>query len=412
MTAQPVLPKPANSLLILLLPPLLLALLAGACAGPPAGTGVRTRGYAFLTPPEVTFDLAQGRAITPRRLAGRLKRTRLLFLGEHHAEPRSHAFQQEIIEKLLRDGRKLTVALEMFPPSANQALEGWRTGKLNELEFLERSGWYESWAFPWSYYRGLFTLLRRHRVPLRGVNAEKSTRAAVRKGDLSALTPALREEIGDPGASPEPHGAYLLDALRSVGHGGDLDERAPRFQAYRRVQVLWDRLIGLRAARLAEGAGARGIVVVLIGSGHLAHGLGANLQAARASTVAQLSIWDNVVEKRPGRRYPVPVGMAGLARIYEREPGRRGYPSLLGLKLERDPAGVKVKAVRLPEDSPLHALKAGDVITALAGKPVATPAALRLAYEGLSFGDSAALTLSRNGKQITLKLPVGAPGEH
>ncbi len=75
------------------------------------------------------------------------------------------------------------------------------------------------------------------------------------------------------------------------------------------------------------------------------------------------------------------------------------------------PAGVKVKAVRLPEDSPLHALKAGDVITALDGKPVATPAALRLAYEGLSLGGTAVLTLSRNGKQITVKLPVSAPGD-
>ena len=283
-------------------------------------------------------------------------------------------------------------------------------GRLEELEFLERSGWYEHWGFPWGHYRALFDLLRRRRTPLRGVNAEKATRAAVRKGDVSGLASALREEIGPLAASPEAHGAYLLDVLRASGHGAGLAPDTPAFQAYRRVQVLWERLIGLRAARLAERSAERGIVVVLIGSGHLAYGLGANLQAARAGALAQLSIWDDVVAKSSGqRRYPVPVGMADLVRIYERDPAARNYPSLLGLQLEREAEGLRVKAIRVPEGSPLRALRAGDTILTLDGKPVSTPTALRLAYERLPPDGTAKLGLRRAGCELTVELRLAPP---
>ncbi|MCZ6644880.1 MAG: ChaN family lipoprotein [SAR324 cluster bacterium] len=382
-----------------------------ACASYPENGGVRTRGYAYLAPPEVTFDLAQGRPIDSDGLARRLARTRLLFLGEHHTEPRSHAFQLETIKLLLKRGRQVTVALEMFPPSANEALQAWRSGDAQELEFLERSGWYRNWGFPWSHYRELFLLLRRHSVPMRGINAERKTREAARKGDLSSLSSDLQEEIGPLADSPQPHDAYLLDMLRASGHGGEMSADAPAFQAYRRVQVLWERLMGRRAALLAEQAGAEGIVVVLIGSGHLAYGLGANLHAARAGVLAQLSIWDNVVTKAPGRqRYAVPLGVADLARIYLRDPAEKGYPTLLGIKLELQGSDLRVKGTQLPAHAPLAALKTGDVILALNGLPVTTPTALRLAYERLPLDSTARLKLRREGRELTLEVPV-KPGQ-
>ena len=398
------------------LPVLLTAaiLLAAACTPSlPDAHGLRTTSYAHPVPPGVTFDMAQGREITPGRLAGRLRRTRLLFLGEHHSEPRSHDFQIEMLNLLRRQGRAITVALEMFPPSANPALEAWRQGTIaEEADFLERSGWYEHWGFPWAYYRELFLLLRRHRIPTRGINAEKSTRAAARKGDLSGLPAPLREEIGPLKPAPAPHAAYLLDTLRAAGHGKGLQAHSPSFRAYRRVQWLWDRLMGLRAARLAEAAAQDGIVVVLLGSGHLAHGLGAGLQAARESAVAQLTVWDDVREKTERARHPVAAGMADLVRVYERKygdvPQRSGWPGMAGIALERTPSGVKVKALRLPPGSPWHALQAGDVITSLNGKSVTGVARLRLAYERLPIASTARFTVRRGDRTLTVALAVQA----
>lgn len=391
------------------------ALLLAACAPRSPSSSLRISSYAHPVPPGVTFDLSQGRAITPGRREALLARTRLLFLGEHHSEARSHQFQIEVLQSLRRRGRGITVALEMFPPSANEALEDWRQGRIaDEGEFLERSGWYRHWGYPWAYYRELFLLLRRHRLRAVGINAEKATRAAARKGDLSTLSKALRKEIGPLQPTPEAAGVFLLDILRGAGHGEELDEQAPEFLAYRRVQWLWERLMGLRAARLAEDAGEKDIVVVLVGSGHLAHKLGVNLQAARVTAVPQLTIWDDVRAKSPKGHYAVPVGMAELARVYEAQPERKGWPSMAGIGLERKAAGgeagvVKIKALwRLP-GSPWRALKAGDVITALNGNSVSSPARLRLAYENLKIGGTARFTLRREGKTITVEIPVAKP---
>ena len=391
-------------------------LLLAACAPRSPSSSLRISSYAHPVPPGVTFDLAQGRAITPGRLEVLLARTRLLFLGEHHTEPRSHQFQIEVLRNILRRrGRGITVALEMFPPSANEALEDWRQGRIaDEGEFLERSGWYRHWGFPWAYYRDLFLLLRRHRLRVVGINAEKTTRAAARKGDLSTLSEALRKEIGPLQPAPEAAGVFLLDILREGGHGEDLDQQVPEFLAYLRVQWLWNRLMGLRAARLAEGAGEKEIVVVLVGSGHLAHQLGVNLQAARVTAALQLTIWDDVRAKSPKGSYAVPVGMAELARVYEEQPDRRGWPSMAGIGLEPEAAGggagaVKIKALRRPPGSSWRALKAGDVITALNGTPVTSPARLRLAYENLKIGGTARFTLRRKGKTLTVKIPVTEP---
>lgn len=391
--------------------------LLSACGPPAASSSLRVGSYAHPVPPGVTFDLAQGREITPARMQTLLKRTRLLFVGEHHGEPRSHRFQVEILKLLRAQGREITLALEMFPPSANGALEAWRQGRItDEGEFLERSGWYQSWGFPWAYYRELFQFIRRHRLPTVGINAEKATRAAARKVDLSTLPQALQNEIGPLQPSPEAQGFYLLDALRAAGHGDGLEEASPGFMSYRRVQWLWERLMGLRAVRLAEAGEKNGImgskiVVMLIGSGHLAHGLGANLQAARAGDVPQLTIWDDVREKSPDRRYPVPVGMADLVRIYEQQPGQRGWPSMAGVKLEKNAqgAGVKVKTVRGRPGSPLRKLKPGDVITVLNHETITSPARLRLAYEMLGVGGTAWFELTREGKELTVKILVPEP---
>lgn len=386
-----------------------VVLLLAACATPvPEGPGrSRAPAYAFPVSPDTTFDMARGEPLTLQGLSGRLRRVRLLFLGEHHGSRRSHAFQAQVLARLLDQGRPLVVALEMLPPAADPALEAWRQGRLDEEAFLERSGWYRHWGYAWASYRELFALFRRHRIALRGVNTDAATRKAVRKGRLHALSAELRAEIGDLAAPLPPHREYVLDALREVGHGGNLSATSPAFQDYYRVQRMWDRLMGLRAARLAESLPPEGMVVLLVGSGHLTYGLGVNLQAARVSDVARLTVWDTVVERDAldaRGRYPVPLGTADIVRVYVRSAEERAHPTLSGLKLARHDAGVRVEGVRVIGRAPLKALRAEDVILSLNGAPVRSPVALRLAYEAIRIGEPAELQVLRQGERLTIDI--------
>ncbi|HEX7926743.1 MAG TPA: ChaN family lipoprotein, partial [bacterium] len=248
----------------------LIAALAGCIPSAPDAP----RGFAFRVPPATTYDLTRAKPLTPEEQAQRLQGVRLLFVGEHHDEARSHAAQLELLQTLQSRGRLITVALEMFPPDADGALDEWRQGRLEEAEFLERSGWYESWGHPWRYYRSLFIWFREQQIPLRGVNVDKATRIAARVDKPQDLPQATQEEVGDLREVLEPHRDFLLAQLRSAGHAGDLNPDSPQFKSFLRVQMLWERAMGRRAARLAEELPPNGIVVVLIGSGHLGYKLG------------------------------------------------------------------------------------------------------------------------------------------
>ena len=381
--------------------------LAGAGCGPARPGPDRTLSYAYPVPPEATFDLRRGEPLSPEQVAAQLASVRLLFLGEHHTEPRSHAFQRETLDRLARSGRPLRVALEMFPPAADAALEDWRQGRSDELTFLEQADWYTHWGFPWSTYRDLFLLFRERHLELHGVNATRAERDAVRADRPADLPADLRALLGPLDETVPPHRAYLLDTLRGVGHGGDLQPDSDGFRRAYRVQRLWDRLLGVRAARLALAQPTDGITVLLLGSGHLAYGLGANLQAAREALLPQLTVWDARVapqELDAQGRYPVAVGMADWVRIYVQRDPQPDYPTLAGLRLEAAADGVRVQAVHAGKASPLRSLQADDVILALNGAAPRSPTALRLAFEGLPFGKPAQLSVRRAGQTRTVEL--------
>lgn len=384
----------------------LLAVLLAGCSGAtlPAGQALS---YTYPVPPDTTFDLRRGEPIAAEQLPARLAGVRLLFLGEHHTEPRSHAFQRELLERLAAGGRPLAVALEMFPPDVDPVLEEWRQGRLDELTFLERSDWYGHWGFAWAHYRALFLALRERHVTLHGVNATREQREAVRAGKTAELPADVRALLGDVEATVPPHETYLLQTLRDVGHGGDLRPDSDGFRRFYRVQRLWDRLMGVRAALLAERQPPDGLTVLLVGSGHLAWGLGANLQALRESALPQLSMWDALVTPDAldaQGRYPVALGMADWVRVYARAGDPPDYPTLSALRLEPEVEGVRVRAVHAFGGSELKALQPDDLILGLNGAPPRSPTALRLAYEGLPFDRPARFTVRRGGKPMDVEV--------
>ncbi|MEE8435373.1 MAG: ChaN family lipoprotein [bacterium] len=384
----------------------LFPLLAG-CAASGAGEKGVPRVYVYAVEPGITFDLTQGRPLDEGTLGARLAESRLIFLGEAHDEPRSHRFQMRALRSLIAAGKKVTVALEMFSPAADEALRAWSEGRLSELEFLEASGWYDTWGFPWVYYKDLFALFREQRLTLHGINATREQRRAARRGDLA---PELKAELSALDLTLEPHRQYLFDVLNEVGHGNGLTRNSAEFQSYHRVQVLWDQVMGIRAARLAARIGAGETVVVLIGSGHLGYKIGANLRAARAQPgLRQLTFVDRVVDRADvdGQGYvPLAIGLADLARVYVSDPDKPAVPSLGGLKLEKDPAGVRVAGLKLFGPSPLAVFREGDVIVSLNGTRPGSAVALRLAYEALPPEGAAEVMVRRDGAPVRLTIPL------
>jgi S1-C subfamily serine protease len=168
---------------------------------------------------------------------------------------------------------------------------------------------------------------------------------------------------------------------------------------------MWDRLMGVRAAQLAGRQPPDGVTVLLVGGGHLAYGLGANLQALRASALPQLTVWDARVSPREldaQGRYPVVLGMADWVRIYTGEGEPPDVPSLGALRLEPDAQGVRVRAVHAFGASELKRLQPDDLILALDGAAPRSPTALRLAFERVPLERPARFTVRRGSQTLEI----------
>ena len=80
----------------------------------------------------------------------------------------------------------------------------------------------------------------------------------------------------------------------------------------------------------------------------------------------------------------------------------------LGVELSSSTAVARVVSVRSNTPSAKAGLQAGDVITALGGKPVASSNALRAAIDAHRPGDRVSLTYMRNGKSHTVQLTLAS----
>jgi uncharacterized iron-regulated protein len=369
----------------------------------PIGDPARRDRHAPLAIDGVT-DAATGDIITPREMAARLKDVRLLFVGESHTDIEFHNAQLRTIQELVRAGRKVMVGLEMFPYTEQAPLDQWNEGKLSEAEFLKAARWYKNWGYHWNYYREVFLFARDHKVPLYAVNTPREVVSAVRKKGFANLTP---EEAAHIPAKIDTDNAehYRLfkaffteaDSMHSAGMGEEM------WQGMFRAQCTWDATMGYNAAQALRKHGDReAIMVVLIGSGHVAYGLGAERQARLwfDGKIASL-IPIAVVEQEKCERKPVVV-RASYADFLWGLPASTTplYPSL-GLST---PSGESFKVINVPKGSVAAeaGFAVGDELLTMDGQKLESQEQWKTLLSEKRWGDASEFTVQRGDTTPTL----------
>ncbi len=231
---------------------------------------------------DTLVDSATGASITPRDLVMRLKATRLLLLAEEHTSVEFHRVQLQVLRALQVSGRRVLVGLEMYPYTQQAALDRWNRGELTDTAFVDQSQWYEHWGYPWNYYRDIFLFCRDARIPMYAVNAPRDVITAVRKKGFTNLTPDEAAHVpAHVDMDSAEHLVYFKAALNEGGatHPGMTDEALKGMLA---AQATWDAAMGWNAVQALKTANdPSAIMVVLVGSGHVAYGLGIERQARR-----------------------------------------------------------------------------------------------------------------------------------
>lgn len=348
-------------------------------------------------------DTATGDLLTPGRVAERLASTKLLLVGESHTSIEFHRAQLQIIRALHDAGRDVMIGLEMFPYTEQRSLDHWHEGLLTEAGFVRLSQWYEHWGYHWRYYRDIFLYARDQGLRMYAVNSPRDVVTAVRRKGLQNLTAEEAAHIpADIDVDDEDHMAFFKASFDAddMLHGGMSDEA---WQGMLSAQATWDATMGYNAVQaLARHGRERSIMVVLVGSGHVAYGVGIERQARRwfDGGIATL--------------IPVPVAGPDDQPIHE---VRASYANFVwgvpGESATMFPAlGISTRGLDDGRRQVIHverrsiAAKAGfavdDVLVSMDGRPVRDREALNDFMATKHWGDSATFVVRRGETEQTL----------
>ncbi len=357
---------------------------------------------------DVIIDTKTGDAITPPQLVSRLAGVRLLLIGEEHTNIDIHRIQARVIQGLQAAGRHVLIGLEMYPYVEQRSLDQWRDGLLTEDGFVRLSRWYDNWGYNWDYYRDIFLFARDHRIPMYALNAPREVVAAVRRRGFTNLTPEEAAHIPkDIDVSNPDHLAFFKATFAGetsgpMMHGGMNDDM---WKAMLSAQATWDATMGYNAVQaLKQPGNDDAIMVVLVGSGHVAYGLGIEHQARQwfkgpIASIIPMEITDNLVPIKTVRASYANFiwGIAEEIDSWYPTPGISTRPTADGKALQ----------VLSPEEHSLAAtagFKENDVIVSMDGTPVPDKETLNRLVAAKRWGDVAVFVVRRGDATQTLTM--------
>jgi uncharacterized iron-regulated protein len=343
---------------------------------------------------------ASGALLNPREVATSLAGTRLLFVGESHTTMDFHRVQLKMIEELQRAGRKVLIGLEMYPNTEQRYLDDWCRDFYSESGFIQMSHWYKNWGYNWNYYRDIFLFARDHGIRMFALNAPREVVSAVSKKGLANLSPEEKAHIAPKiDTSSEEHLAlFKAFFAESMGMNAMMSDSmiVPMFAS----QCTWDATMGYNAVQaLKEYGDETAVMVVLIGSGHVAYNLGIQRQAAQWYDGKMASIIPIQVSDERDR--PVEIVQASYADYLWGVPPERSplYPEL-GATTNDVPGETRRRVLAVSEGSPakLAGFQAGDILISMDGIPLPDAETMNRLMAEKRWGDSAVFVVHRQPK--------------
>ena len=340
--------------------------------------------------------------VSPDEVAASLEDAAIVLVGESHTSAESHRVQAQVISALQRAGRHVILGLEMFPAEAPTApFDRWLRGGIDEATLLRESGWYDYWGYPWRYYRDIFLLARQHRLPIRGVNAPRAIVSQVGRRGLAGLGANERTQLPPTIETTDAEHRQLFLAYVGGGsatHGAGMPPET--LQRMIDAQSTWDATMGFNAVQLyKEAKDPKAVVVVLVGSGHVAYGLGIARQAKAYGDLRVATVMP--VASTSGKPEDVRASVADILWGVPSETYQL-YPTL-GVSFRsggEQPNTVLLVSPGSPAET--IGIKAGDVLTSLDDTPIRRDVDVRSLLDRKQWGDAIRATVTRGTETLTL----------
>jgi uncharacterized iron-regulated protein len=353
-------------------------------------------------------DTKAGDLITPDELARRLATTRLLLIGEEHTNVQCHLVQYRVLQALIKSGRRVFIGLEMYPYTEQRFLDQWRDGLLTEEGFLRLSRWYDNWGYNWNYYRDIFVMARDNKVPMFAVNTPREVVAAVRKKGLANLTPEegahIPKDIDVDNADHMTFFKTTFEGNEGPVHGAGMGD--DMWKNMLSAQATWDATMGFNGVEaLKQANDPKAIMVILVGSGHVAYGVGIERQAKKWFDGPIASLIPVAMGTTPGGL--VKSTRASYANFTWGVPAEfdSAYPSM-GTSTAVGTGDTQRRVIIVQDDSPAAAagVKVGDVMQSFDGVALTDKETFSRLMAAKRWGDLAVLVVKRGTETVTLEV--------
>ena len=373
-------------------------------------------------PPGAFYDTRAGAEVPFDDMVAAMASSRVILLGEDHTRLEQKLVQARILDALAMRGVHLVLGMEFFDRGDREVLAKWVDGSLVGDEFLLASGWYDRGGSRFDYFRPIMEVARRHSIPIFGLNVPRSIPRTVNMRGLDGLDEAQRREVGEVATAGSPEHRYLI-----ARYFGETVAMLPPgwFDNMYAAQCLWDVVMARSIlADLPDDA----TMVVVVGSGHVAYGLGIARRIAderREASLPPLAVTTYVPVEAPapdpegepsghpmgghGGEPAVPPGqfvrsLADVVAVFPATGGIEAFPSL-GVQLAAADDG-RPKVARVWPDTVAEAvgLTAGDVVLSLDGRAPQDLPHLRLELAKLEWGTRIELVVDRDGKQLAVPM--------
>lgn len=318
-----------------------------------------------------------GIAVTDRldfhQIMAELADTRVIYVGEVHNRYEDHLLQLRVLRAMHRQNPQLAVGMEMFPASAQTALDAYVAGEIDEPRFLKESGYFANWSFDYRLYREIIDFARHHRLPIVALNLERGITSKVfREGGVSALSEDERRQIPPDRDLALPHYRQRLQGAFRM-HDSDLvGAEADHFSGFLQAQSLWDEQMATRIAEFLRSNPDHRLLAV-VGQGHSDKRNAIPPRLARRLAVSQAVIL-------PVREQPVQATVADYLMFLM--PQSLPEPALLGVRVQDGAEGLPgALVVSLSPHGKAQAagIIANDLIVALDHQQITDATDLRIA---------------------------------
>jgi hypothetical protein len=179
----------------------------------------------------------------------------------------------------------------------------------------------------------------------------------------------------------------------------------PMFQAMFRAQCAWDAAMGWNALKaLQKHGGEKAIMVVLIGSGHVAYGLGAERQVRPWFDGKTASVIPVPIAEEAGEPPIAKVRASYADFVWGLPPSTDPlYPSV-GISTPEQKSGERYKVIMVAKESPGEAagFRVGDELVSIDGTPYADKEVVNRLMSEKRWGDAVVYEVLRDGQEQTL----------